>query len=149
MLRIILNEMTYRRPKVKDAIDDRVHQIVENWCLIWVVRTYGIHQNFLKHWVDELLAQLDPGLDKLRASGLSDRAKRKLVDEVLIDDARLDETAIVYHMIDKKFFREGLSAAMQSEASEAWTKEGLADIRAVYNLELTERNLFHKLVGDR
>lgn len=132
-MRILLNihEMTYKRPKVKDAIDDHVHQIVENWCLVWVVRTYGIHKNYLKHWTDELGAQMLPGIDKLRSCALSEKAKRKLVDEVLISDARVDVLSFVEEMIEDKFSTEGIDDSLVLEAAQAWVDNGLNEVRDV------------------
>lgn len=43
MLLMRLHEMTYKRPKTKDAIDDHVHQIVETWFLIHAAAQSGLH----------------------------------------------------------------------------------------------------------
>lgn len=113
-------EMIYKRPKIKDAIDDHLHQIVENWCLIWAANKSGQHRETINHWAGELVAQFDPGLDKLDVSGLSKRAQHKLIDEVLYSDAKLDQPPVVARMISRKFKREEYSPSLASAAAEAW-----------------------------
>lgn len=136
-MRIKILEMAYKRPKVKDAIDDHVHQIVENWCLVWAAKRCRKHLEAVNHWVGELMAQLGPGLDKLEASGLSEKAQHKLIDEVLISDAKLDQPAIVEHMIRRKFAREGFSDILDA-AVQAWIDVGLLEIRSLYRGEILD-----------
>ena len=136
-MRIKILEMTYKRPKVKDAIDDHVHQIVENWCLVWAAKRCRKHLETVNHWAGELMAQLGPGLDKLEASGLSEKAQHKLIDEVLVSDAKLDQPVIVGHMIRRKFAREGFSGILDT-AVQAWIDVGLLEIRSLYRGEILD-----------
>ena len=132
MLLIKLHEMTYRRPKIKDAIDDHVHQIVENWCLIYATKSSGLHKDTINHWAGELVAQMEPGLDKLNVSGMSPRAQRKLIDEVLLSDAKLDNASVVSRMVRRKFLKEGYSDDLLGKSTQAWVAEGLPRVIGVY-----------------
>ena len=132
MLLIKLHEMTYRRPKIKDAIDDHVHQIVENWCLIYAAKSSGLHKDTINHWAGELVAQMEPGLDKLNVSGMSPRAQRKLIDEVLLSDAKLDNASVVSRMVRRKFLKEGYSDDLLGKSAQAWVAEGLPRVVGVY-----------------
>lgn len=134
-MRIKILEMTYKRPKVKDAIDDHMQQVVENWCLIWVASHHDWHRETINHWAGELVAQLDPGRTKLLLSGLSTRAQHKLIEEVLVSDAKLDQVWVVEEMLRAKFAREGIKE-FKSEAARAWVAEGLDEIRAVYRRDV-------------
>ena len=145
MLFIKLREMTYRRPKIKDAIDDHVHQIVENWCLIYAAKSCGLHKETINHWAGELVAQIEPGLDKLDVSGLSARAQYKLIDEVLLSDAKLDNPNVVYKMVRRKFLREGYSNALLECAADAWVTDGLSKVTAVYRGDLDISNYENEL----
>lgn len=135
-MRIRVFEMTYKRPKIKDAIDDHVQQIAENWCLIWAAKQYRQHLETINHWAGELVAQFDPGLRKLAVSDLSPRARHKLIDEVLYSDAKLDRVGPLVSLLDRKFEKEGWSESQLEEAVQAWVKEGLPSVRAVYRGEI-------------
>ena len=136
MLLMRLHEMTYRRPKIKDAIDDHVHQIVENWFLIHATAQSGLHTETINHWAGELVSQIEPGLDKLRVSGLSPRAQRKLIQEVLVSDAKLDNPSVVSRMVHRKFLKEGFSPLLLTELSYSWVAHGLPKVIAVYQGDL-------------
>lgn len=145
MFKIIINEMTYKRPKIKDSIDDHVHQIVENWCLIWTARQSGLHVETINHWANELSAQMDPGLDKLDVSGLCEKAKHKLIDEVLYSDAKVNQQKVVFKMISRKFPREGYTLSQADTAAQEWVIRGLPKVRAVYRGELELNDFIQEL----
>lgn len=147
-MRIRVFEMTYKRPKIKDAIDDHLHQIVENWCLIWVANKSGQHRETINHWAGELVAQMDPGLDKLDVSGLSGRAQHKLIDEVLYSDAKLDQPLVVARMVGRKLRREGYLLPLVGAAAEAWVKDGLPKVRAIYRGEFDLNEFEQELCGE-
>lgn len=132
MLLIKWHKMTYRRSKIKDAIDDHVHQIVENWYLVYAAKSTGLHKDIINHWAGELVAQMEPGLDKLNVSGLSPRAQRKLIDEVLLSDAKLDNASVVSRMVRRKFLKEGYSDDLLGKSAQAWVAEGLPRVIGVY-----------------
>lgn len=146
-MRIRVFETTYKRPKIKDAIDDHVHQIVENWCLIWAANESGKHKETINHWAGELVAQFDPGLDKLDVSGLSKRAQYKLIDEVLYSDAKLDQPPVVARMIGRKFKRGEYSPSLANAAAEAWVEEGLPKVRDIYRGEYDPDDFEQELCG--
>jgi len=145
MLLIKLREMTYRRLKIKDAIDDHVHQIVENWCLIYAANSCGLHKETINHWAGELVAQMEPGLDKLNVSGLSAKAQYKLIDEVLLSDAKLDNSSVVYKMARRKFLKEGYTDYLLECAADAWVADGLPKVIAVYRGDLDISNYENEL----
>lgn len=72
-----------------------------------------------------------PGIDKLRSCTLSEKAKRKLVDEVLISDARVDVLSFVEEMIEDKFSTDGIDDSLVLEAAQAWVDNGLNEVRDV------------------
>lgn len=148
MLLMKLHEMTYKRPKIKDAIDDHVQQIVENWCLVYIAQKYPQYEEYRIHWAKELATQLIPGVNKLSVSGLSDKAQAKLVDEVLISDAQLDRVPVIARMIELKFSDEGMGESYISEASEAWVRQGLAEIRKVLMRDVSLKDYkYSKTIG--
>ena len=148
MLLMKLHEMTYKRPKIKDAIDDHVQQIVENWCLVYIAQKHPQYEEYRIHWAKELATQLIPGVNKLSVSGLSDKAQAKLVDEVLISDAKLDRVPVIARMLELKFSDEGMGESYISEASEAWVRHGLAEIRKVLMRDVSLKDYkYSKTIG--
>lgn len=148
MLLIKLHEMTYKRPKIKDSIDDHVQQIVENWCLVYIAQKHPQYEEYRIHWAKELATQLIPGVNKLGVSGLSDKAQAKLVDEVLLSDAKLDRVPVIARMIELKFSDEGMDESYISEASEAWVRQGLAEIRKVLMRDVSLKDYkYAKTIG--
>lgn len=130
---IKLNEMSYDRQKVKDSIDDHVQQIVENWLLLEAVKLAP--EQFSEptyHWLEELCAQIEPGIRKLDAVNYKQRAIDKLVDEVLISDARLDDPILIYNIVHRKLKNEHIPETMIEPLIKRWIQIGLPEISNVF-----------------
>ena len=129
--------MTYPRPKVKDAIDDHIQQIVENWCLVDLATQYPEKFSWpANHWITELVAQLTPGITKLRAVNYKQKAIDTLLYEIFYDDAHVENADIVHDMIQAKLEKEGATQQMIDEIVHRWLDEGLPEIMNVYRKQI-------------
>lgn len=135
-IHVSLFEMAYTRKEVMRAIDDHVPQILENWCMVYLAQRYPKFQKGLQHWAGELTAQIAPGMNKLRACDLSECAKVKLVDTVLVRKAELDKVGIVEDMLRHKFWQEHAGETLRLVAAREWVANGLAEVRAVLLREI-------------
>ena len=88
---------------------------------------------------------MDPGLDKLDVSGLSEKAKHKLIDEVLYSDAKVNQQKVVFKMISRKFPRESYTLSQADTAAQEWVIRGLPKVRAVYRSELELNDFIQEL----
>ena len=128
-------EFAYKRPIIKASIDDHIEQMVQNWCLCKaaLLSKDPKYLHWYHHWAGELCAQLYPGIRKLRRGDIKPKAIPKLVDEVLIEDAGLDDPEEVYDIVeDKMILTEGMPKELCRVAADAFPKEGLPEIQRVY-----------------
>lgn len=141
-MHIRLFEMTYRRGDIKAAIDDHLSQLIQNWCLCEaaLISQDPKYLHWYHHWADELCAQIDPGIEKMWARGLSLKARTRLVDEVLFSDAHVDNPRLVYNRVSRKLiYKEKMPQDLCEKAVAAWINRGISEIRDVYiNAESTD-----------
>lgn len=135
---IRLQEMTYSRPKVKDAIDDHIQQILENWFMLEASKQNP--ERFSEpayHWLEELCAQLEPGIRKIQAVGYKQKAIDKLVDEVLISDAHLDNPEKVKGIIQRKMKKEQVPQDIMEAVLSEWLERGIHEISNVFKHDIS------------
>jgi len=135
---IRLQEMTYSRPKVKDAIDDHIQQILENWFMLEASKRDP--ERFSEpayHWLEELCAQLEPGIRKIQAVGFKQRAVDKLVDEVFISDAHLDNPEKVRGVVQRKMKKEHVPQDVVESILTSWLERGIHEITNVFKHDVS------------
>lgn len=128
-----LYEIYNRRLKAKDAIDDHIQQIVECWMMLEVSKL-SIEQAPEKadRWLKELCSNLEPGIRKIRALCYQQKAIDKLVDEVLISDAHLDNKDIVQNISKRKLWHEQIPLNLGDILVDKWLIKGLHEISDVF-----------------
>ena len=101
----IITEMALSLSDYKKRVEDRLQQVLENWCLIRYVTITGDKERLKNHWKKELLAQLNYiGAMKLK-NGDSSSTKLKVVYQIWnMFDLDTDERCIAQRLYTK--FRE-------------------------------------------
>lgn len=128
-------EMTYSRSQLKAAIDDHLSQLVQNWCLCWIAarsEDIAVRRRYM-HWADELGDQMDPGFTKFDARDVPKRTRERIVKEVFLSDAHVDDPARVRNRVWRKIVdKEHLSEAQCVAAIGAWVSQGLGEVMKAY-----------------
>jgi hypothetical protein len=126
-------ERYHRRLKAKDSIDDRIQQIVECWMMLEVSKLSIEHApEKADRWLKELCSHLEPGIRKIHALGYQQKAIDKLVDEVLISDAHLDNKDIVQNISKRKLRHEQIPLDLGDILVDKWLIKGLHEISDVF-----------------
>lgn len=97
-------EQAMKLKTFRESIYGHLTQILQNWALIYVARTYDINKDLVQHWKTELLTQCDEIIDSTLKSG----NKRKTLHKLIVNEYEYDNPTVVYKKLRRKFNTENL-----------------------------------------
>lgn len=103
----LVTEMAYSLSDYKRRAEDRIAQILTNWCLIRYTDYDERYQKLRKHWSSELLVQMQY-VSRMRLKKGDDETKQKALYTIWSENEFDRDENVIDGIVCAKFMEEGI-----------------------------------------